>query len=94
MSALDDVVNVEDVRRIGELDADAGEDRHQTLVEGLELLPRIPDLADLKVAIRTEADVVVEPGGYSPAFSSWRIVSSSFLAVRVMGLKRTTILMI
>ena len=28
LSALDDVVNVEDVRRIGELDAGAGEDRH------------------------------------------------------------------
>ena len=61
-SALDDVVNLEDVWRIGELDAGAGEDRHQTLAEGLELLPRVPDLADLKVAIRTEADVVVEPG--------------------------------
>ena len=28
LSALDDVVNVEDVRRIGELDAGGGEDRH------------------------------------------------------------------
>src|SRR4029079_7308759 len=61
-SALDDVVNLEDVRRIGELDAGAREDRYQTLAEGLELLPRVPDLADVKVAIRTEADVVVEPG--------------------------------
>src|SRR5687767_5220104 len=60
-SALDDVVNLEDVRRVGELDAGAGEDRHQTLAEGLELLPRVPDFADLKVAIQTEADVVVEP---------------------------------
>ena len=49
LSALDDVVNVEDVRRIGELDADAGEDRHQTLVEGLELLPRIPDSLTLRL---------------------------------------------
>jgi hypothetical protein len=51
MSALHDVVNLEDVRRVGELDADDGEDRHQTLAECLELLPRVPDLADLQVAI-------------------------------------------
>jgi hypothetical protein len=62
LSALDDVVNVEDVRRIGELNADTGEDRHQALPERLELLPRVPDLADAKVAVRTETDVVVEPG--------------------------------
>src|SRR3954454_7110785 len=66
-SALDDVVNLEDVRRVGELDVGAGEDRHQTLTEGLELLPRVPDLADLKAAIGTEADVVVEPGRWPSA---------------------------
>ena len=57
-------MHLEDVRRVGELDADAGKNRHQTLTEGLELLLRVPDLADLKGAIRTEADVVVEASGW------------------------------
>ena len=55
-------MDLEDVRRAGELDAGGGEDRHQTLAESLELLPRIPDLADLEVAGQTEADMVVAPG--------------------------------
>src|SRR4051812_49436129 len=44
------------------MDVGAREGRDQTPAGGLQLLPRIPDLAHLKVAIRTEADVVVEPG--------------------------------
>ena len=94
LSALDDVVNLEDVRRAGELDAGGGEDRHQTLAESLELLPRIPDLADLKVAGQTEADMVVQPGWWPLA----RVREQAsrlgvFSAVRAMGLKRATMLM-
>src|SRR3954447_4747442 len=89
-SALDDVVNLKDVWRIGELDAGAGEDRHQTLAECLELLPGVPDLADLKVAIRTEADVVVEPGRWPFAgvleLANRLVV---LLGMRAVGLKRT-----
>ena len=72
-------MNLEDVRRVGELDAGTGEDRHQTIAEGLELLPRVPDLADPKVAIRTEADVVVEPG-------RWPFAGVLELANRLVGL--------
>ena len=42
------------------LDSDLGEDGHQSLTECLELLLGIPDLTDAKVALGTEADVVVE----------------------------------
>jgi hypothetical protein len=41
-------------------DSDLGEDGHQPLAEFVELLLGVPDLADAKVAIGTEADVVVE----------------------------------
>ena len=94
-SALDDVANLGDVRRVVELDADAGKNRHQTLAEGLELVPRVPDLADLKVPIRTEADVVVEASGWP--FASVLDLANRLVvnrAVRAMGLKRTTMLMI
>src|SRR3972149_200335 len=58
---LDDVVDLHDLWWTGELDAARGEDRHQALTERLELLLRVPDLADPEAATGTESDVVVEP---------------------------------
>jgi hypothetical protein len=44
--ALLDVVDLEDLRLAGKLDPGLGQHRHEALTERLELLPRIPDLAD------------------------------------------------
>jgi hypothetical protein len=42
--ALDDVVNLEDLGIRGELNSNLGQDRHQPLAEGPELLLGVPDL--------------------------------------------------
>src|SRR5204862_6425423 len=63
LAALDDVVNLEDVWLACELDSGVGQHWRQPFAERGELFPRVPDLADLEVAVRTEADVVVEPVG-------------------------------
>ena len=47
--------------RLARLYTDVGQHRHKALTERLELLPRVPDLADAEVAVRTEGDVVLEP---------------------------------
>jgi hypothetical protein len=44
-------VNLEDLRFGGEPDSNVGEDGHEVLSEGLELLSRIPDLADAEVPL-------------------------------------------
>lgn len=54
-------VDLEYLRLARELDSDFGQNRHETLAERLELLPRVPDLAHPQVLPRAEADVVVEP---------------------------------
>src|ERR1044071_6208122 len=59
----DDVVDLDDLGWAGELDTVRGEDRHQALTERLELLHRVPDLADPEAATGTECDVVLEPVG-------------------------------
>ena len=80
----------------GELDAVLGEDRHQDRTERLELLLRVPDLADPKIATGTERDVVVEPVG-RPLASRLLMrgcVASYFSAEEPgAGVKRTRMLM-
>jgi hypothetical protein len=51
--AFDDVVGL---KKLGltRLDTDVSQHRHQPLPELLPLLPRVPDLADLEVAVRTD----------------------------------------
>ena len=61
--ARDDVVELEHLGLALELDANVAQDRHQTLTERIELLLRIPDLADLEASTRGEGDVVREPVG-------------------------------
>src|ERR687897_2310998 len=58
--AADDVVDVEHLR-LAWLYPDVGQNRHQTLAKRFELLPRVIDLANAKVALRAEADVVIHP---------------------------------
>ncbi|MGZ5387834.1 MAG: hypothetical protein ACXWGS_10500 [Solirubrobacterales bacterium] len=47
--------------RLARVDPYIRQDRHEALAERIELLLRVPDLADAEVAIRTEADVIVQP---------------------------------
>src|SRR5690242_6343763 len=54
-------MNLDDLRWPGKLDAGGREDRHEPFTERLELLLRVPDLADPEAATRTESDVIVEP---------------------------------
>jgi hypothetical protein len=61
--ALDDVVDLEVLRGSRALNPDFGEYRRKALPERLELLLRVPDLAYSEVAVRAEADVVVEALG-------------------------------
>src|SRR5438552_5086185 len=58
--APDDVVDVEHLR-LAWLDPDIGQHGHQTLAKRLKLLPRVIDLANAKVALCAEADVVIHP---------------------------------
>src|SRR5438552_13669810 len=60
-SALDDVVDLQHFRLAREFDANVGQYRHQTLDGRIELLPRIPDLADSEAPARTESDVIDKP---------------------------------
>src|SRR6185295_1773747 len=58
--ALDDVVDLEHLGLTLELDPNVVQHRLQSLTERVELLARIPDLADAQVALRAESDVVGE----------------------------------
>ena len=49
--------------RLARLDPDVCQDRHQALAERVELLLRVPDLADAEGAFRAEADVDLQPVG-------------------------------
>src|SRR5215216_6019735 len=60
--ALDDVVDVEHLW-LAWLDPDIGQHWHQTLAKRFELLARVIDLANAKVTLRAEADVVIHPVG-------------------------------
>src|SRR6266566_4792990 len=57
--ALDDVVDLQNLG-LTWLDADVLQHRHETLTERVELLLRVPDLADSQLAVRLEGDVVLE----------------------------------
>jgi hypothetical protein len=48
---LRDVVNLEDLRLSREPDSNVGEDGLQVLAEGIELLSRVPDLADAEIPL-------------------------------------------
>src|SRR5215213_11199045 len=61
--APDDVVNLQHLWFAG-IDPNLGQHGHEPLAECVELLPGVPDLADAKVALGTEADVVVESVGW------------------------------
>ena len=75
--ALDDFVDLENLRITREHDADVVQHRHEAFAERVELLPRVPDLADSELPVRNEGDVVLSSfGGQSPAFSRRRLVSS------------------
>src|SRR3954468_7061679 len=56
--ALDDVVDLEHLGLAFELDPSVLEHRHQTLAEGVELLARVPNLANAEIPLRAESDVV------------------------------------
>src|SRR4051794_5696458 len=62
-SALDDVVNLDQLG-LARIYPDVGEEGHEARPEGLELFPRVPDLADFQVPVRAEAHVVVETVGW------------------------------
>src|SRR5204862_2455331 len=65
--------------------------RHQTLAERVELLARVPDLADSELAADLKATWYSSPSGsQSPDFSSRRMVSSYCSVVTWdVGAKRT-----
>src|SRR4029077_9813275 len=56
-------MDLDDLGRTGQLDTALAEDRHQTLTERLELLHRVPDLADPEAAAGIECDVILESIG-------------------------------
>src|SRR5436190_17879375 len=58
--SLDDVVNLKHFR-LARVNPQLSENRAQALSKRVELLPRIPDLADLEVAVRAKAKLIVEP---------------------------------
>jgi hypothetical protein len=58
--SLDDVVDLKNFR-LARIDPHLGKDRAQPPSKRLELLLRIPDLADLEVAVRAKAKLIVEP---------------------------------
>src|SRR6266496_3138300 len=56
----DDVVDLEHLGLARKLDPDVLQHRHETLAERVELLSRVPDLADSEVTVRLEGDVVLK----------------------------------
>src|SRR6185503_21252022 len=60
--APDDVVDLELLGLARKLDPYIGQHRHEVLPECVELLARVPDLADSEMTARFERDVVVKPG--------------------------------
>jgi hypothetical protein len=56
---LDDVVYLEHFR-LSRIDVQLGKNRAEACSEGVELLLRVPDLTDLEVVARAEAELVVE----------------------------------
>ena len=92
---LDDVVDLDDLGRAGEFDAAFGEYRHQPLTERLELLLRVPDLADAEAAAGAERDVIVEAVGRELPGCLDRGNSSSYWSADRPGapVKRTRMLM-
>src|SRR4051812_4075000 len=56
---LDHVMNLEYFGLAG-VDTDLGQDRPQLLTERVEVLLRIPDLADFEIAVRAKAELVIE----------------------------------
>src|SRR6266576_2186456 len=58
--ALDDVVDLEHLGLASKLDPQVLQQRHQALAERIEVLARVPDLADSEVPVRPEGDVVLE----------------------------------
>src|SRR5438270_7866040 len=58
--ALDDVVDLEHLGLARKLDPDVLKHWHKALTERVELLARVPDLADSEVAVRLEGDVILE----------------------------------
>src|SRR5437867_2537945 len=58
--ALDDVVDLEHLRLARKRDPDVPQHWHEALTERVELLARVPDLADPEVTVRLEGDVILE----------------------------------
>jgi len=58
--ASDEVVYLEDGGRAGHHDALCRQDRHQPLPERIQLRLRVPNLADLEIAVGPETDVVIK----------------------------------
>src|SRR3990172_2206902 len=58
--AFDGVVSLEDLWSAGKLDSDVGQNGHHPLSERLQLLLRVPNLADVETVVRPEEDVVLQ----------------------------------
>src|SRR4051794_6577545 len=58
--ALDDVVDLEHLGLARKLDSNVLQHRHEALSKCIELLSRVPDLADSEVPVRLEGDVELE----------------------------------
>lgn len=58
--ALENVVDLKHFGLARKLDPDIVQHGHEALTERVELLLRVPDLADSEVAVRLEGDVVLE----------------------------------
>ena len=59
LTTVDDVVDLEDFG-LARIDAELAQDRRKTCPECVQLLLGVPNLADLKVAVRAEAELIIE----------------------------------
>jgi hypothetical protein len=87
-------VDLEHLGLARQLDPKVLQQRHKTLTERLELLSRVPDLADSEVAVRTEGDVVLKSLRQPVAGLLRRRMLSSYCSVVTLGaaVKRTRML--
>jgi hypothetical protein len=81
--APDDVVNLQYLGLAG-IYPHLRKHRHEALAKSLKPLPRVPDLADPEVAIRAEADVVLE--SVRRKFSD--LLDSAYSLVVLLGRQR------
>jgi hypothetical protein len=87
--ALDDVVDFEHFR-LARINPHLFQKRHQTLPERVELLARVPDLADPDVPVHDKSAVEFHPVRRNSPVSSRRRIDSSYnlVGVGLVGVKR------